>query len=326
MVRIVHRPALPVEPVYVCPMIALRMEPGVVKSWDAFMQEAPPFSIAVDGYVSAGPRFDAKGPRLNLNHHEEVDRLATRSTSGQALMTVRQGLFTRFRDVDGSCATVYANDCDEDVCTAVFVLRHHYLAVGSMNPALNRLVALEDALDCTAGAYPFPADLPALQELAWIFAPYRQFRMSGGLERQQPDAYAGVVFDVHHRIGKYVAGQGERIPLDTRYERLRSGTGYTVVKEIGAHARTAMFADGIQAYLSVRERGDGRLHCVIGRLSPFVFVDTSLIADALNRVEDLTTSDRWGGGSSIIGSPRIAGSALSLDRIVEVIEEIVRTA
>lgn len=54
-----------------------------------------PFSIALDGYVNVGPRFDHEGPRVNFNHHEEVDRLATRATCGQVLMAIRQGLFTR---------------------------------------------------------------------------------------------------------------------------------------------------------------------------------------------------------------------------------------
>lgn len=305
-------------------MIELRMEPETpAMSWDEFKVKAPPFSIALDGYVADAPRYDDLGPRANFNHHEACDRLATRSTCAQVLMAVRQGLFQRFRDKDGVRATLYANDADEDVCTAVYIAQNHFLCAGTMNPVLNRLVSMEDALDCTAGAYPFPSDLPALQELAWVFAPYRQFRLGGGLDKRDPDAFRGIVTDVCHRIGRHVAGQGDRIPLDVRYERIGGGSGFTVVREIGAHARTGMLSDGIRAYVSVRDRADGRWQYVIGRMSPFVFVDTTLIASALNELESCG-SDRWGGGNNIIGSPRVAGSALPPDEVTRVIDEIVR--
>lgn len=306
-------------------MIELRMEPATpAMTWDAFLAKAPPFSIAIDGYVADAPKFEPSRPVANFNHHEQVDRLATRATCAQMLMAVRQGLFRRFRDGDGARAIIYANDCDEDVCTAYFIAENHYLAQGTMNPVLNRLVSMEDALDCTAGAYPFPADLPTLQELAWVFAPYRQFRLSGGLEKRNADAFRGVVTDVCNRMARHVAGRGDKIPLDTKYERIGGGPGYAIVKEIGAHARTGMFGDGVQAYVSVRERNDGRFQYVIGRMSPFVFVDTTRIADRLNS-EEAVGDDRWGGGNNIIGSPRVAGSRLTPDQVAKLVDEVLST-
>ena len=49
-------------------------------TWEQFCATVGPYAVALDGYVAAGPRFDPAGPRVNFNHHEEVDRLATRST------------------------------------------------------------------------------------------------------------------------------------------------------------------------------------------------------------------------------------------------------
>jgi hypothetical protein len=311
-------------------MIELAMHPETpAVMWDQFLKDSPPFSIAIDGYVGDAPKFDPSGPRANMNHHEACDRLATRSTCAQMLMVIRQGLFRRFRNKNGPKAILWANDCDEDVCTTVFLARNHWLAEGTMNPVLNRLVAMEDCLDCTAGAYPFPADLPALQELAWVFAPYRQFRASGGLERRHGEAFTCVVEDVCDRIGRHVTGRGDRLPLDVRYDRIGGGPGYVVVKEIGAHARTGMFSDGIQAYVSVRERAVGRWQYVIGRLSPFVFVDTSMLAAFLNDREGIdplapNAPDRWGGGNSIIGSPRVGGSRLNPEELVKVINEFLK--
>ncbi len=303
--------------------IELKVEPSTpALSWNKFIKTYPSYSIALDGFVNEGPMFNANGPHMNMNHHEGVDRLATRSTCAQALLSVRLGLFSSFRDKNGPKATIYVNDCDEDVCTSFFILKNHYLTNNTINPLLNKLVSMEDSLDCTAGAYPFPADLPTLQELAWVFAPYRQFRLSGGLEKRDADSFYNIITDVCSRISKYIVGQGECIPLDTRYERIGSGKNFAVVKEIGAYAKTGMFSDGIKAYLSIKERSDGKYQYVIGRLSPFVFVDTMIIAKALNQEENKTT-DCWGGGNSIIGSPRISGSSLPPEKVIEIINSLV---
>lgn len=94
-------------------MIKLVVEPNRPPLfWNRFIEEAPRYAIALDGYVWGGPKFSEAGPTLNFNHHEEVDRLATRSTCAQTLMAIRQGLFDLFRTEDGPEATVFANDCD----------------------------------------------------------------------------------------------------------------------------------------------------------------------------------------------------------------------
>ena len=286
-------------------------------SWEQFNATAPRNSIALDGYVRGGPKFDAKQRQANFNHHEEVDRLATRSTCAQVLMALRQGLFSSFRDNDGPMAHVYVNDCDEDVCTSWTLLKHHYLAEGAMNPLLNRLVAMEDSLDCTAGAYPFPKDLPALRELAWVFAPYRQFRLSGQLDRKDPKAYREVIDDVELRILAHLTGRGKELPLDTRYERIGGGTGWAFVKEIGPQARTGMLSDGIQTFVSVRERSDGSYNYVIGKMAAFLPLDLGALTKALNEREG-NPKDLWGGGDIIMGSPRNSGSRLTPAEMTEI--------
>lgn len=290
-------------------------------AWDAFCAATPPFSIALDGYVADGPRFDPKGPRQNFNHHEAVSRLETRATCGQVLVAARQGLFDCFRDAEGPRADVYVNDCDEDVCTAWFLLRHCHFAESATNPLLNRLVGIEDMLDTTAGGYPFPPELEALQELAWVFEPYRRFRITGAIDRRKPDEFLGVITDVEHRIMAHIAGRGQRIPLDTRYERIGGGRGWVMVKEIGAQARTGMFADGNRAYVSVRERPQGGFGYTVGRMSQYIQFPVPEILSALNAAEGLTT-DRWGGGDTIGGSPRATGSTLTPDEVARVVETV----
>ncbi len=299
--------------------VSLCMRPGdEPKTWEAFCAEATPYAIALDGYVAAGPRFDDRGPWLNLNHHEEVDRIATRATCGQVLQCVRLGLLECFRDEQGFRANVYVNDCDEDVCASWTVLHNVHLAEHTMNPLLNRFIGLVDQLDTSAGAYPFPETLPILQELEWIFQPYRQFRQSGGLDRRDPAAFTSIVEDVEHRILRHIVGEGEAVPLDTRYQRIGGNTFWAMISEIGSQGRTGAFADGIRAYVIVRERSDGRWAYTIGRVSPFVRFPVSDILARLCEIEGA----RWGGGNTIGGSPRATGSTLDPQTVERTIRNI----
>lgn len=292
-------------------------------TWAQFCRASEPFAIALDGYVAEGPRFDPTGPRANFNHHEGVDRLATRSTSGQILLAIRQGLFETFRDDHGPRAVAYVNDCDEDVCMSWYLLSHGYLAAPTMNPLLNRIVGVVDMLDTTAGAYPLPIGLPLLEELAWIFEPYRRFRASGELDRRDADAFRSVITDVTNRIGEYVAGHGRSIPLDTRYEIIGGGAGWVLVREHGSQARTALFADGHRAFVAVRERPDGRFAYSAGRMSPFVPFPIPEILAALTAAEG-DSEVRWGGGNTIGGSDRSRGSRLSPSDVQRIVEDVLR--
>ena len=291
-------------------------------SWQAFCAEAPTHSASLDGYVNEGPCFDDKKVLVNFNHHEGCDRLATRATCAQALMAIRQGMFHKFRDTFGPRLNVFVNDCDEDVCTSWFLLKNHHMVAGTMNPLINRLVAMEDALDSTAGAYPFPTDLPALQELAWVFEPYRHFRLNGGLDKRDSNTFRSIIVDVELRIMKHVTGRGNSMFLDTRYDIIGGGNGWSMVREIGAHARTAMFGDGIKAYVSVRERKDNRWTYTLGKLSPFIPFDLIKLTEVFNQ-EDMavTDTDKWGGGNNIMGSPRVGGSSLDPEMLSQLIKE-----
>jgi hypothetical protein len=290
-------------------------------SWEAFCASHGPFSMALDGYVVAGPRFDPSGPRINLDHHTEVDRLATRATCAQVLLAICQGLFLSFRDAEGPRAAVYVNDCDEDVCTSWFLLKYAHLIDYVVNPLLNRLVSIVDVLDTTAGAYPFPVDLPVLQELAWVFAPYRRFRCDGGLDRKEASEYLRIVHEVEDRILRHITGRGRKLPLDTRYEKIGGGPGWVMIREIGLQARTGVFADGIPAYVSVRQRPDGRWTYIIGRMSPFIPFDVPAILRALGQAE-ASGPDSWGGGNMVGGSPRATGSRLPPAEVERIINDL----
>ena len=296
--------------------VILHVEPKTPPlSWQEFISKAPPNSVALDGYVFGPPEFDPKGPFANFHHHELVNRLATRATCGQVLMAIRQGFFSTFIETREHPLHLYVNDCDEDVCTSVFLLRHGFLAKNVHHPILNKLVFMEDAQDTCAGAYPHSPD----EKMAWVFEPYRTFRLSGGADRKNADAFRSIITDVESRIMQYVVGNAGTVEIDTSYEILDQGKGWVMVKEIGSHARTGIFADGHQAFVSVRERPDGRWTYTIGKMA-FAKLDLNLLYQAFNDMEDLVGDvDKWGGAGTIGGSPRVNGSRLTPDEIVRVL-------
>lgn len=301
--------------------VQLFMEPSTPAiSWDDFVANYPEFSIAIDGFVADGPKYSDAGPHRNFNHHDFVDRLPTRATCGQILVDIRQGMFDRFRLGGQPHALVYANDCDEDVCLSWYLLQHAYAAAQVYNPALNKLVHMEDMLDATAGAYPFPRDLPALRELAWIFQPYRMFRKSGELDKREATSYRAVVEDVCLRIERFLVGQGQTVDVNSDYFTYRHFKGWQMLDEgqSGEYGRTGLFADGGRAYVSFRERPDGNWVYTLGRMSPYVDFDVPRHLAALDEAEG-NLHDHWGGGNSIGGSPRTCGSRLNPDEAADII-------
>jgi len=303
-------------------MINLYVDPKKIPMrWRTFQAHARPRSIALDGYVSEGPRFNPEGPWANFNHHDGVSRLETRATCAQVLMALRQGLVEAFSDETGAFdASVFVNDCDEDVCLSITLLRHAHLVTGVMNPLVNRLVFMEDMLDTTAGAYPFPRNLGALHQVMWVFNPYHRFRASGQLDHRNAREFAQVILDVEQRVLAYVAGKADNIELDTRYDVVAQHTGWVMVREIGVNARLGVFAGGNKAFVVVRELPNGRYGYVICRSSQFVPFPIPKFRARLNEAEGPTIGDLWGGGDFVIGSPRVSGSRLTPKEVTEIIE------
>lgn len=276
---------------------------------DQFRRESPPYSIALDGYVKGPSWLDENGPRANFNHHEGVHRPATRATCAQVLMEARTGLFERFR-ADGEVhINGYMLDCDQDVCTSVVLLRHPELVENGYNQYLNTLVYMEDLFDTTSGAYPFPIDMPELRQLAWVFKPYTDFRLRGGVNRCVDEEYRDVILAVEERVLRFVAGLSDSIPLEIDYQVIGGGNGWKMVEEHGAQARSAMFSDGIRAYVSHRDLGNGRHAYTIGRMSPSIPFNVLGIFEMLNAAEGCMLHC-WGGSNTVGGSPHVIGSGL----------------
>ncbi len=304
--------------------INLHVEPNTPpEQWDDFVQLKPPFSVALDGYVYGATQFDEAGPRQNFNHHEEVDRLSTAATCEQVLTAIRSGFFQTFRENGLPRAEVFVNDCDQDVCTATYLLLNAPIVESATNPLVNALVTVESKLDATGGAYPFNPDLQIMRKIAWIFEPYTEFKNSGDINKRNAKDYEQVIEVCTGRIHDYVLGKGKEVPLDIRYEVLDQRNGYTVVREIGEHARLGMFAQGIDAFVSYKEMPDKKSwRYTLARRSQYVPFPVEQIAELLNKVDPLVDeTNRWGGGNIFCGSPRATGSGISPDKLVELVDQ-----
>jgi len=300
--------------------VVVEIEPGVVSSWEDFLATTAARTIAIDGRVEGPIERDLHKVVVNLNHHERVDRNSTLATCEQALRELRIGLFEKLLVDHNPTAKVLANDCDEDVCTTVFILRHPAFARKIENPALNRLVEMEGVMDSTGGFYPWPEEYEVLPEFFWVFEPYHRFRAEGGLTRKNPEEFMAVIDSVEARIIDHLCGQGGTIELDTRYETLAITGMVSLVRETGRHAKVGMLSDGMQAYVSVRDLPNGRYRYAIGRLSPYIDFDLPGLFAHLNQLEQCPSHDCWGGGDTIGGSPRSSESSIPPDQLMEIVK------
>lgn len=292
-------------------MIKLHIKPGEVVNT---LPTNPTYSMALDGYIPSKPYHLPDLKVINFNHHEEVDRLSTRATCSQVLISIRQGMMDLFRVNGEVVLDVFVNDCDQDVCTSWFLLKNHHLVVNSMNPLINRLVHIEDMLDTCGGTYPFHRDTPVLKEIAWVFQPYTLFRLTGGIERKSVQEYTNVIDNVCQRIMLHITGNSHTIDLDINYKVSYKSPRWSLVEEMGRDDRMAYWGEGIKAFVACRKRADGRFTYTLGKMSPFVDFNIIGILNHLNANEP-----GWGGSNTIGGSPRATGSAIKPQDMVDLI-------
>jgi len=303
--------------------VELVVYPRAVLTWAQFVARAPSRSIALDGMVAGGPRWDEVTMHANFDHHDGVVREATMSTAMQVLFAIKGGLMERL----GGRAQVWVNDPDQDTSLASWLLVHHAQFDGvQSHPVVSRLLALTDRLDVTGGAYPMRLDDDLLAMHAWVFEPYAELRASGALATADTSVVRNCLDAVHARLDAVRMGQAGRRVLRTDVVVLHdSPRGYQILDERGGNeARYALFARGLRAYVAlVARRPDGRFVYTIGRRSRYVDFPVAALYEALNRAEvGLDAIDRWGGSDIIGGSPRRAGSGLTWERVRDVIDSV----
>lgn len=283
-----------------------------------FQRTHPRGSVAIDGYLPEAPWMDLDALQANLNHHEVVDRLATRCTAAQAAIGVRLG---RYEEFFREGIHFWANDCDTDVATTLWILENPARMRGVLNPLFNKMLHLLDMLDTTAATYPIPMDFD-LGEYHWIFEPYFEAQQRGVIERKDPRDYERIVNECHIHLEQYLAGKPGRVEIETGYDTLSLHPGWGMFRAHGSLSRMGLVAAGHYAFALARERPDGRWTYTLQRTSDGVRFPLQRLFAALNVREG--GQEKWGGGDTVGGSPRVAGSRLSPTEVAEVINEVLR--
>lgn len=312
--------------------IELVIEPARVRNWEEFKLNTPPFSIALDGYVSGlqEPDLSRHAAKANFNHHEGVLRSATSSTSLQVFEAIKEGLFKTFKKDGEPYARVYVNDCDPDTCLAIWLLSHASQIDGSNNDVLlEELLRVEDRMDRFAGAYPLDSEHPLVEKLAWVFDPYYQVRAK--IQKMGAESMAQVILDVCNRISETAAGSGGGLAPAAGYKSISEiipdldakPAGWEFIAEEQPFARMRMAADGKQSFISLISKDNGISRYTVGKFGSYVPVDIDARYKIFNAAELIKGNliddhNRWGGSNTIGGSPRRTGSLLSVIDLVRI--------
>ena len=305
------------------------IRPGVVWSWEEMEANTPRNSIALDGMVCGGPRFDPKQHRVNFDHHDNVVREATMSTAAQVYLAIKGGLMTMFRD---ETVHVYINDIDQDVSMAVWLLLHHMLfKAGASFPVVSRILSLNDRLDITGGSFPMNMSNKLIRQHMWLFDPYADLRKSGGLARADASTYASTLEACLARLDRMLTGDvGEVEALDIRVnileEHRENGYRFVVYEELGGStARWNLFSEGMDAFIAIiATRPSGRLVTSIGRRSRYIPHPILGMYQAYNDLDGFDAQRGWGGSDIVGGSHRGEGTAIPITELTRVALELAR--
>lgn len=303
--------------------VTLSIIPRRTISWKEFVAAAPRNSVALDGFVSGGPRFDEKAMLANFDHHDGVNREATMSTCLQVYMAIKGGLMESFRKNGLPDLHVYINDTDQDTAMAVWLLDNYKLFEGAQSiPHINRVIDLNNKWDITGGAFPINLDEQLVRQHCWIFEPYTDLRKSGKLAQADECMLRDNISAVMKRLDMLLMGQAGEKELDTRHEILYDSPLFKIVNEIGGNeARYYLYSKGMNAFVSVvAKRPDGRYVYTIGRRSQYIPFPVGQLYDDFNAAEGLTRANGWNGSTIIGGASRELGSGLSWQEIAELIK------
>lgn len=337
--------------------IILHIIPRKTVEWDDFKRDFKPFSVALDWFVRWKPRFTEKWPYANFNHHEHVDRLATRSTCAQVLLAIRQGLLETFSKNERPKINIWVNDCDLDTALAVWILKNYRTnASKRLDFYIDRLVYNEDFLDVTGWTYnkissgsisfiqediPFLiwsgnrdeiVDTHIMEYLSRISEPYDYYRYNWKLNTLKPYQMRGVINETGNRITKYIKWVWEKKQLDSSYKiiwwwNIKWKKKWYMIREFWANARQVFFRDGINAFVSVRDNLDGTYTYTLWKVSQFIYFPILWLYDRLNEEDWIPANqiDRWWWSDIIWWSPRNKNTKIPPEKVEEIINKYIKS-
>lgn len=294
--------------------------------WSA--DEMAPETIALDGAV-AGPLIDPERRRFSFDHHQECLRMITSATCRQVLDATLLGL-------DPSAMTALVNDIDADTVLAVWLLRHHRRwRVAEKLRRVRPLVESIGAGDAHGPSFPVVDPELARHFHVQIMAPVRRARPLPGEDAAATGILEECIDGLEHwwNTGLEPAdleSEPEFWPEIRLYETwVMAIAGQTEAGRLFAGSRW-LYSRGHDRIALAAPAPAERYRYTLARRSDLV-VGFPLVAfyEALNDAEravrgggGLDPSDRWGGASSVGGSPRNGGSALAPEDVARVVNAV----
>lgn len=308
------------------PSIRVRVERGFSTSASAARGFAAG-TIFLDGAAAGPPFLDPEKAVFNLDHHEGCVRSFTLSTCEQAFVLVAKGLDLQSREW-----TVYANEPDLDTLLAIWVLLNHRRLRNDerLRRRIVPLLRLEGVIDVHGFdlrelcGFPATLERQTYGELETIGQPEIDARREGRWEEVDFPSFTAermrlidsLVYRPEELSGQAEVEELARAELPER--RLvvgcRADVGIYTVEE---HLR-AIYGDRLGVI--VLQKTPQRY--TLRQVDSFLGGDLERVYGALNLFDPAAgnsrSADRWGGSTDIGGSPRSAGTSLSLRTIVRV--------
>ena len=98
--------------------------PNVNIDWQQFVEETPPGSFAIDGFVNGPTSKDLDTLHFNYDHHHG-ERDALRSACMQVFEAVKEGVISKLLLPQEIQPIVYLNHIDQDSSLAAYILSHY---------------------------------------------------------------------------------------------------------------------------------------------------------------------------------------------------------
>lgn len=306
----------------------LNVHPWRVVKWDEFTETHPNCSIALDWYVYWQTRIQEDWMYWNFNHHEEVDRLATRATCSQVKLYIKQWIFDLF-----SCPEkpldIFVNDCDEDTSLSYWLLKNYRKVIESKKRdeiiRIHRLIALEDDFDTTWGCLKMDLNWEVMRKIAWIFQDYTNAKVNCELLNMSTTKMEDIILSTCERISKHIIWESGLLNVDAKYEHIWWGDNWVMIIEKWPYARIALLNNWYKAFVALREWIDGKRAYSIWKLFPFVKFPLKSLYEELNKAEWISDPcDCWGGSNLIWWSPRKSWSNLLPSEIETIINNFLQ--
>lgn len=279
----------------------------------SLLEDLPPYSIAVDGFVQ-GPQIDLDNHRFSFDHHSGCLRYCTTSACHQAWVSIQTGL----EDLDRY--TIYANDVDIDVCAAIWCLKNPDRC---KEPLVIKLINAVNIADMFAGSISMNGMTKIVE---WVCSPETDSKRYNDYSKISDDGLKSILEAVMYRIDQYVDGESSleisRQSKHGEYKILRNQNNWVLVESDDPHVYGGLYQAGFNRIVKIYKQSDGSLAVSLAKKSDFI--DNFPLEKFYQEFNKLEPG--WGGGSSCGGSVRApdgSRSRLPLDTIVETIDRVI---